>query len=170
MEQKTWLDFVNEKYLLQFFRDYNRRISVNVYDVESVKLVKDEKFGKILKVKSQMFLNKSLDIEFGSYEYTYFCSYGELKKGKKGFELIVPSCFEDINEVESTIGLVFPKFMNKLTKSVKINKKTYLEDYKEVIGAIIQKNFDKKLKNLKEEHEIYSSKLNDFAKEERILI
>lgn len=164
MAQKTWLEYVNEKFLFSFFRDYGRRVSANIYDVESVKLIDDATFGKIARIKNKVMIDKDLELNFGNYEFTYFCDFCELKKTKKGFVPILPKCFEDTN---SAVGLAFPRFMKKYTSSIKNNNcKSYIQDYSKFMTKLLNIKRDEAMGKIINEYNNYFTKLSLLEKEE----
>jgi len=168
MAKQTWLERVNVKYLYSFFRDYGRRVSDKIYDVESVKIVDDATFGKIARVKSKVMLDKNMELNFGYHEFTYFCDFCELKKTKNGFEPVLPKCFEDTN---SAIGLAYPRFMKRYTSSIKNNNcNTYIQDYVKFMTKVLNKKRNDEIGKIIEEYNKYFTKLSILEHEEKTLI
>lgn len=168
MAQKTWLERVNIKFFYSFFRDYGRRVSDKIYDVASVKLVDDKTFGKILRVKSDVMIDKNMELNFGYHEFTYFCDFCELKKTKNGFVPVLPKCFEN---VDSAIGLAYPRFMKRYTGTIKNeNSRTYMQDYVKFMTKLLNKKRDDEMGKIIEEYNKYFTKLSLLENEEKTLI
>lgn len=157
MEKKSWLDFVSEKKLNEFFKLYNYFTLPN----GKIKVIKDKKYGKIL----------SIQIPYGKidgdedYQTYYLNDYGELRLSfKNQFEKLLPKEFAR-NE-NCLFDEFFPDYqllMAKCTKGIKIYGKTYLQALEEEINKEIKNNFNKDLKNLTKKYEEKEQKLHIFT-------